>query len=180
MIDGTMVSIYHPVGILTKKSYIRIETCIWLCNRWYPQPARWRYRALAPYSLLISAERLYETHDAELLAIIEAFKTWLHYLERSRHKGPRPYRPQQSSPIHGYKETESPAGQLGSLRVISTLFSNWLLYSWRLEHVGITTVMLPLLKMHMLYDVWCDTIVKERVLSHVLASLITMKIQNNR
>ena len=27
-----------------------------------------------------------------------------------------------------------------------------------LDIVGITTVKLPLLRMHMLYDVWCDTI----------------------
>ena len=28
-----------------------------------------------------SAEGNYETHDAELLAIVEGFKTWRHYLE---------------------------------------------------------------------------------------------------
>ena len=35
---------------------------------------------------MISAETRYKTHDGELLAIIEAFKTWKHYLEGSQHK----------------------------------------------------------------------------------------------
>ena len=35
---------------------------------------------------MIPAETRYETHDGELLAIVEAFKTWRHYLERSQHE----------------------------------------------------------------------------------------------
>ena len=35
---------------------------------------------------MIPAERNYETHDAELLAIVEAFKHWRHYLEGSTHE----------------------------------------------------------------------------------------------
>ena len=35
---------------------------------------------------MILAETRYETHDDELLVIVEAFKTWRHYLERSQHK----------------------------------------------------------------------------------------------
>lgn len=35
---------------------------------------------------MIPAERNYETHDAELLAIVEAFKHWRHYLEGSQHE----------------------------------------------------------------------------------------------
>ncbi len=34
---------------------------------------------------LFSAEESYETHDLELLVIIETFKQWRHYLERSTH-----------------------------------------------------------------------------------------------
>ena len=34
---------------------------------------------------MIQAERGYETHDAELLAIVMAFKQWRHYLEGSRY-----------------------------------------------------------------------------------------------
>ena len=35
---------------------------------------------------MIPAETRYETHDGELLAIVEAFKTWRHYLENYRHE----------------------------------------------------------------------------------------------
>ena len=35
---------------------------------------------------MIPAETQYETHNAELLAIVEAFKTWCHYLEGCKHK----------------------------------------------------------------------------------------------
>ena len=35
---------------------------------------------------MIPAETRYETHDGELLAIVEAFKTWRHYLKRSQHE----------------------------------------------------------------------------------------------
>ena len=35
---------------------------------------------------IISAETRYETHNGELLAIVEVFKTWKHYLEGCKHK----------------------------------------------------------------------------------------------
>ncbi len=35
---------------------------------------------------MILAETQYETHDGELLAIVEAFKTWRHYLEGCKHE----------------------------------------------------------------------------------------------
>ena len=35
---------------------------------------------------MIPAETRYETHDGELLAIVEAFKTWHHYLEGCKHE----------------------------------------------------------------------------------------------
>ena len=35
---------------------------------------------------MIPAETQYKTHDAELLAIVEAFKTWRYYLEGCKHK----------------------------------------------------------------------------------------------
>ena len=35
---------------------------------------------------MIPAETWYETHDGELLAIVEAFKTWRHYLEGCKYK----------------------------------------------------------------------------------------------
>ena len=35
---------------------------------------------------MIQAKTRYETYDGELLAIVEAFKTWRHYLEGSQHK----------------------------------------------------------------------------------------------
>ena len=35
---------------------------------------------------MISAETRYETHNGELLAIVEAFKMWRHYLEGCKHE----------------------------------------------------------------------------------------------
>ncbi len=35
---------------------------------------------------MILIETWYETHDGKLLAIVEAFKTWKHYLEGYKHK----------------------------------------------------------------------------------------------
>ena len=35
---------------------------------------------------IISAKTWYKTHDSELLAIVEAFKTWRHYLEGCKYK----------------------------------------------------------------------------------------------
>ncbi len=35
---------------------------------------------------MIPAETRYETPDGELLAIVEAFKTWRHYLEGCKHE----------------------------------------------------------------------------------------------
>ncbi len=35
---------------------------------------------------MILAETWYETHDCELLAIVEAFKTWKHYLEGCKYE----------------------------------------------------------------------------------------------
>ena len=35
---------------------------------------------------MILAKTQYETHNEELLAIVEAFKTWRHYLEGCKHK----------------------------------------------------------------------------------------------
>ena len=47
-------------------------------GRWYP---------VAFFSqMMIAAENRYETHDSELLAIIETFKNWRHYLEGSQHE----------------------------------------------------------------------------------------------
>ena len=38
------------------------------------------------FQKMILWETRYETHDGELLAIVEAFKTWRHYLESFRHE----------------------------------------------------------------------------------------------
>ena len=35
---------------------------------------------------MISAEKQYNTHNGELLAIVGAFKTWRHYQEGSKYK----------------------------------------------------------------------------------------------
>ena len=45
------------------------------------------WHSVAYYSRkMILAETRYETHDGELLAIVEAFKTWRHYLEGCKHE----------------------------------------------------------------------------------------------
>ena len=47
-------------------------------DQWYP---------IAYFSRkMIPIETQYETHNVELLAIVEAFKTWRHYLEGCKHK----------------------------------------------------------------------------------------------
>ncbi len=46
-----------------------------------------RWHPVALFSRkMIPAETRYETHNGELLAIVEAFKTWRHYLEGCKHK----------------------------------------------------------------------------------------------
>ena len=35
---------------------------------------------------MIPAKTRYKTHDSELLAIVEAFKTWCHYLKSCKYK----------------------------------------------------------------------------------------------
>ena len=35
---------------------------------------------------MLPAKTRYETHDGELLAIVEAFKTWKHYLKGFQHE----------------------------------------------------------------------------------------------
>ncbi len=46
---------------------------------------RWHLVALF-FRKMIPTETQYETHDGELLAIVEAFKTWRHYLEGYKHE----------------------------------------------------------------------------------------------
>jgi len=53
--------------------YFQLQTS----EQWHPV-AYWLQK-------LFSAEESYETHDLELLVIVETFKQWHHYLERSTH-----------------------------------------------------------------------------------------------
>lgn len=41
---------------------------------------------MAPGSVFLKENDYYETHDGELLAIVEVFKTWRHYLEGCKHE----------------------------------------------------------------------------------------------
>ena len=47
-------------------------------SQWDPVPFFFRK--------MIPVETRYETHNGKLLAIVEAFKTWRHYLESSQHE----------------------------------------------------------------------------------------------
>ena len=60
----TDASVYALSGILTQKH----EDCLW-------HPVAYHSRKLE------AAEHNYETHDQELLAIVDCFRTWRHYLE---------------------------------------------------------------------------------------------------
>ena len=63
-----MTSGTNPDGVVTKADL----------GQWHP---------VAFFSRkMIPAETRYETHDGELLAIVEAFKTWRHYLEGCKHE----------------------------------------------------------------------------------------------
>ena len=67
----TDVSGYAIGGVLNQLSSDNL-------GRWHP---------VAFFSCkMIPAETRYETHDSELLAIVEVFKTWRHYLEGSQHE----------------------------------------------------------------------------------------------
>ena len=47
------------------------------CGRWHP--------IVFFFRKMIPAETWYKTHDGELLAIVEAFQTWRHYLKSYKH-----------------------------------------------------------------------------------------------
>jgi len=55
----------------------KIYSQLQVSEQWHPV-AYWLWK-------LFSAEESYETHDLELLVIVEAFKQWRHYLEESTH-----------------------------------------------------------------------------------------------
>ena len=70
-IDGVLsqlASKTSPDGVVTKTNL----------GHWHP---------VAFFSRkMIPAETWYETYDGELLAIVEPFKTWRHYLENCKHE----------------------------------------------------------------------------------------------
>lgn len=71
----TDASGYAIAGILSQPAHE--DVTVQLQAHWHPV-AFWSRK-------MIPAERNYETYDQELLAIVEAFKHWRHYLEGSRH-----------------------------------------------------------------------------------------------
>ncbi len=67
----TDVSSYPISGILSQLTSNDL-------GRWHP---------VAFFSIkIIPAETQYETHDSQLLVIVEAFKTWRYYLEGCKHE----------------------------------------------------------------------------------------------
>ena len=74
------------------KSHIRVETDVsgYVISGVFSQltsdnSSQWHLVAFFSRKM-IPTEIRYETHNGELLAIVEAFKTWKHYLEGSQHK----------------------------------------------------------------------------------------------
>jgi len=61
----------------SEHAVMRIYSQLQMSEQWHPV-AYWLQK-------LSSAEESYETHDLELLVIVEAFKQWHHYLEKSTH-----------------------------------------------------------------------------------------------
>ena len=75
---------------------------------------------------IILAKTQYKIHDDELLAIIEAFKTWWYYLKSCKHKVFCLYQSQQPLPFHGHKKPEFLLGLVGP-KTFSLLFLDKLL-----------------------------------------------------
>ena len=79
----TKAPIFHHFD---PERYIRIETDAsgyaigGILSQLTPESGQWHPVAFFSRKM-IPAETRYETHDQELLAIVEAFKTWRHYLE---------------------------------------------------------------------------------------------------
>ena len=72
--------------------YIRIETDAsgyaigWvLCQLILDNLGQWHPDSYFSQKMILT-ETCYKTHDGKLLAIVEAFKTWRHYLEGCKHK----------------------------------------------------------------------------------------------
>jgi len=61
----------------SEHAVMRIYSQLQTSEQWHPV-VYWLWK-------LFSAEESYETHDLELLVIVEAFKQWRHYLEKSTH-----------------------------------------------------------------------------------------------
>ena len=77
----TDVSGYAIGGVLSQlSSEVRLNKIVTKTDLGQWHPVAFFSRKMIP------AETRYETHDGELLAIVEAFKTWRHYLEGCKHK----------------------------------------------------------------------------------------------
>jgi hypothetical protein len=71
-----------PIRVETDASGYAISAILSQPYRDSPKGTKWRPVAFFSRKMT-AAERNYDTHDGELLAIIEAFKAWRHYLEGS-------------------------------------------------------------------------------------------------
>ena len=74
------------------EQHIRIETDVWgyaVCGilSWLTLDNLGPWHPVAYYSQkMIPAKTWYQTHNDEFLAIVEAFKTWRHYLKTCKHE----------------------------------------------------------------------------------------------
>ena len=83
-----LVATFTNSPFLDTKRSIRLETDAsgYAISGILSQKQETEWKVVAYFSRkMIDAERNYEIHDAELLAIVESFRHWRHYLEQPYH-----------------------------------------------------------------------------------------------
>ncbi|KAH6582550.1 hypothetical protein BASA61_008449 [Batrachochytrium salamandrivorans] len=137
-----------------------------------------------------SAEQNYEIYDKELLAVVESFKHWRHFLQGGLHPCHRLVRPQELRVLHDDQEVNSSSGSLvlGIVRKVVDLQSlvadmdlHLLLHSQVLEKVFVLESDWPLIIADFLAgedNVWMDD-VPEVILERCKRELKHFRFRDN-